>query len=561
MRALPAPVAAEIRAGSIVLGLNERRLTTSQAPAVPSGAATVAAVSHGLLPNIPPWLVSLLRRPSVPLWLLVIGLLVGIIFLLLGLGVAAGVVAALSVAGFVWLRKLGAEVDVADSILPEHEDAATVDALPADPGFVIEPFGVVSVVPPASPGSSIDNTDALRFKTGLRTLFEMNREVTLANPAVRRVSLDIQAIATVTMTTIDPARSIPLRFDGSVRIPIRIKDGLRETFVEAMHYPRIDEPMYRPLADIGSELLLPNVGLIPPDSISLLETNQKFIESYMVGLNHEFARELLWREYPTDQRGSYFRQFWDVSGYQDVDNIGANALREKLYDIPKLHRWSRSSALGDHDNRQPPGSPPKDEVVLSIRGELLKRYPTAVIYAHKAAWQTTDGKIDKSLIRIPVALTDAEEEKPPRDKVKTPLYEAKVIPDITFFGFDLTAKEAKGNPDADDAGWFFVIKERPGEPRFGFDIDRGGAPINSWSDLAWGDVTTQNGIVRINPGMNEYVLTIPPPASEGPDEMAQHLEDKQVRWTRDTNAADVAYVLYQLPVLVAVHAAEMLPKQ
>ncbi|MFT3901538.1 MAG: hypothetical protein QM727_00020 [Niabella sp.] len=26
-----------------------------------------------------------------------------------------------------------------------------------------------------------------------------------------------------------------------------------------------------------------------------METNQKFIESYMVGLNHEFSRELLWR--------------------------------------------------------------------------------------------------------------------------------------------------------------------------------------------------------------------------------------------------------------------------
>jgi hypothetical protein len=33
-----------------------------------------------------------------------------------------------------------------------------------------------------------------------------------------------------------------------------------------------------------------------------------------------------------------------------------------------------------------------------------------------------------------------------------------------------------------------------------------------------------------------------------------------VRWNRNTNAADVAYVLYQLPVLVAVHAAEMLPQ-
>jgi hypothetical protein len=184
-----------------------------------------------------------------------------------------------------------------------------------------------------------------------------------------------------------------------------------------------------------------------------------------------------------------------------------------------------------------------------------------VIYAHKAAWQTkADGTIDKSLIRIPVPLTDAEESQPPRDKVKTPLYEARVDPDITFFGFDLTATEAKGNPDTDDAGWFFVIKERPGEPRFGLDIDRGGAPINSWSDLAWPDVTTQNGLLRINAVMHEYTLTTAPPASEGPDELAQHLEDKQVPWTRNTNAADVAYVLYQLPVLVAVHGAEMLPR-
>jgi len=30
-------------------------------------------------------------------------------------------------------------------------------------------------------------------------------------------------------------------------------------------------------------------------------------------VTHEFARELLWREYPTDSRGSPFRQFWDVS--------------------------------------------------------------------------------------------------------------------------------------------------------------------------------------------------------------------------------------------------------
>ena len=53
----------------------------------------------------------------------------------------------------------------------------------------------------------------------------------------------------------------------------------------------------------------------PDDSVGLLQTNHAFIEAYMVGLNHEMARQLLWAGYPTDCMGSYFRQFWDVSGY------------------------------------------------------------------------------------------------------------------------------------------------------------------------------------------------------------------------------------------------------
>jgi hypothetical protein len=88
-----------------------------------------------------------------------------------------------------------------------------------------------------------------------------------------------------------------------------------EHLVPAMAYPDFEDPMYEKLRDISSELLIPNLNLIPPNTISLLVTNPPFIESYMVGLNHEFGKELLWREYPTDKRGSYFRQFWDVKGY------------------------------------------------------------------------------------------------------------------------------------------------------------------------------------------------------------------------------------------------------
>lgn len=121
--------------------------------------------------------------------------------------------------------------------------------------------------------------------------------------------------------------------------------------------------------------------------------------------------------------------------------------------------------------------------MLVIRGELLKKYPNAVIYAHKARWQTKSDTvltIDKT----------KEREFDPAVPIKSPLYEAKVSPDIYFFGFDLTEDEAKGDDTVDNKpGWFFVIKERPGEPRFGFDIDRdAGDRVWVWNDLTWEDV-------------------------------------------------------------------------
>ena len=274
---------------------------------------------------------------------------------------------------------------------------------------------------------------------------------------------------------------------AGIFVPPRIQEEIGEGFVEPMAYPVIDAPMYEPLKNLSSELFLPNINLIEPNSVTLLETNQPFIESYMVGLNHEFARELLWREYPTDQRGSTFRQFWDVRSFYAPD-ADAEALREKLRDIRPLHRWTRESALGDHDNREE-GTAKEDELVLVIRGELLKRYPTAVIYAHRACWQRTDdgtaadrakdpcsrsGAIDNSKERRLAPLTAEEQGAPPRSKVLTPLFEARIDPDIYFLGFDLTAENARGgsgeHPD-DDPGWFFVIKERPGEPRFGLDAE------------------------------------------------------------------------------------------
>ena len=179
----------------------------------------------------------------------------------------------------------------------------------------------------------------------------------------------------------------------------------------------------------------------------------------MVGLNHEFARELLWREYPTDQRGSTFRQFWDVRSFFNADNLDDEALKEKLRDIPPLHTVvARLRELGDHDHREQ-GGENEDELVLVIRGELLKRYPNAVIYAHRACWQRKDGHArrrdagtrasDPARSTTPVErrlapLTAAEEDKPPRIEGADAALRGEGGSRHLFFGFDLTVDGGQG---------------------------------------------------------------------------------------------------------------------
>src|SRR5262249_55911724 len=157
---------------------------------------------------------------------------------------------------------------------------------------------------------------------------------------------NLTALSSAVVQAIDPAVTVPRRLLGTVMLPQWLVANLAEQFTPAMAYPVFDLPMYKPLADISAELFLPHLNFIPPNSMTLLETNQRFIEAYMVGLNHEMARELLWREFPTDQRGSYFRQFWDVSLVLPPSPSPSD--REKLRDIPELHLWSRHSELGQH---------------------------------------------------------------------------------------------------------------------------------------------------------------------------------------------------------------------
>jgi len=432
-----------------------------------------------------------------------------------------------------------------------------VRRLPKVPDFRFTP---PSRDPPRFQPGERDNAAGTRFKAGLGGNAELFRASSEAGFEKPREPLDAQGMAAHVVAQLHPDLTVPRRVLASLSIPARFRHLVVEQFREVMAYPEFDIAMYKPLSDRSAELFVPNLNLIPPDTITLLETNQRFIEAYMVGLNHEMARELLWREYPTDQQGSYFRQFWDPTPQLSLPGETREHRRERLRDIPPLHHWSLHSKLGEHDHREVVPGAAEEELVLVIRGELLKRYPTAVIYAQRAQWvKNADGTIDLDAERELADLTPAEELAPPASKVRTPLYEAKVDPDIYFFGFDLTEEEARGDdpskPDP-DPGWFFVIRERPGEPRFGFDIERKGG-LNTWNDLAWDDVAPSPAMFIPMAGAPARTLSEPVSPADS-EKHPQWVDDKELHWGSDLRASEVAYILYQAPVLVAVHASEML---
>ena len=449
-----------------------------------------------------------------------------------------------------------------------------VPGLPTSSDFVVSLPG--EGVHPT--GGGADSVEALRFKQALTEMYAAFNSAIDAGDVPSRVSTALDAVAEATMDGLHPDVTVPRRALGGIRLPERFlppRDGGDEplpvprapaavpapdALSEVMAYPVIDLPMFRPLADVSAELFCPHVNLVSANSITLLETNPRFIESYLAGLNHEMARELLWREYPTDQRGSVFRQFWDVRSVLSPPGETPEVRRERLRDITAMHTWDKASGLGTHHNRGLPG----EQLVLVIRGELLKKYPTAVIYAHRADWRRhPDGTPDPTQERTLVTLTPAEEADPPHDKVRIPLFDAKIEPDVYFFGFDLDETDARGgtgeNP-GDDPGWFFVLKERPGDPRFGLDIERTG-PLQVWNDLVWPDVLPTDdgaGPAYIRLDASTPTLTLTAPGGSDVEKADQFAEDRALTWNGQLNSADVAYVLFQSPVLVAVHAREML---
>lgn len=272
---------------------------------------------------------------------------------------------------------------------------------------------------------------------------------------------------------------------------------------DVMGYPEFPQPMFEAVRDLMPELLLAGAEDLPADSVTVLETNPQFIEAFMVGLNHEMARELLWRGFPTDLQGTYFKYFWGAT---------AEVNRDRAPDVPDVHHWDPKRRLGDNLT----SGNAAGQLALVIRGELLRRFPDTVIYAVSV---TPEGGLG----------TDE----------KYPVQRGVLRDDAVFLLFDLTEAEAIGGEDGDGGdGYFFVLQQQPSEPRFGLDELAETETPSSWNQLAWAHVATDpGGYLRVEESSGAVSAVNEP---DGP------------AW--GFNGAHMADILLQRPFRVAIHA-------
>lgn len=281
-----------------------------------------------------------------------------------------------------------------------------------------------------------------------------------------------------------------------------------------MAAPRIDTPVSRDLVALSPDLLLPGLAGLPTESVAAAPTNNRFVESLMVGVNHEFGRELIWRGYPTDQRGTVFHRFWDRS----------TSIAGESDDLPAIdHTWA--GELGTHLLGG------AGQVVLVVRGELLRRYPRTAIYAARAQW--VGGK------RVPVEPAAGADPSSASFPQRHPSFGGTIPQDVTYVGFDLP-DDPRGDPDPAAArpGWFFVFQQPWAETRFGLDATAADPPVGGAADLSWPAVgRTPSGHVDLTAALAG--VTLP-------------------GWGTGASSAQLAAWCEQRPFRVCIHASDLL---
>lgn len=334
------------------------------------------------------------------------------------------------------------------------------------------------------------------------------RVLALAGPPPPAPAVDATQLAGEVGAAIDPnitvEATVAARLELAAPIdPASLTDPLQPLALT----PRFQYPTFELFRDAFPDRVYPGASRIPDDTVAALVVDRAALESFLVGLNHEMSRELLWRGFPL-RHGTYFAQFWQAGR----DEIAA------------IERWAPTSPLGAH----PAPGVTAPSLLLVIRGELLRRIPDVTIYAAPS-----------------IPGPHGKGRAPDLARPHLPLFGGLLHSDIRFLAFDLA-----GPTD----GWYFVFQQHPTAPRFGLDEASAGwgTPPSTWADLQWPQVVASEAefkdLVYIDAGPSSPLADMVAP--DGGSSPLHH------RW--GFSAAHQAHITLQLPALIAIHASRLL---
>lgn len=394
--------------------------------------------------------------------------------------------------------------------------------------FLADPVGAIGayrdVIPPA--GLQPSETPSPRFDANSGP----SGTVWLSHPdASKRVREPFRAEPGTAglVEAVDAAQNPQALLARSVRARIPALAGSGEDVPPRIAVaPRFNVPIYQRLRTESLEYLVPGVGTIPPNSMTVLYANPYFIRSLLAGMNHEMGREFLWREFPTPLDSTWFRSFWHASAD----------------DIAPIAEWRDDTISGAGS-----GAADAAGLVFVIRGELPQRHPKLRLYAVEAEWHAfTDGaKVAHDYRRAK-----------PGGRVETPEFAGQLTPDTFFFGFRLRPDDVAGDntPGSKNGGYFFAFEEMPTAPRFGLEVATEGEAFGSvpatWPTVSWANVSdpASSELARFVALDAAWLVAAGPRQSNGPE---------ADRWAED--AASFARQTLQRPARVLFHGSAMLP--
>jgi hypothetical protein len=318
-------------------------------------------------------------------------------------------------------------------------------------------------------------------------------------PPTGAASLDRGAL----LAALDPAP----RFAAiaSARVAAPPQSGSRDPLAPVSIAPSYPQPAVDALIAVAPELLLPGLDAVLANTVTLATTDQRFVEAFLLGMNHELERELRWRGFPTVPGSTSFSRFWNgPPGQADIAGIAG---------------WAADSPLGAHapgGSGGTAGSSGGADTVLVVRGDLVRRFPGIAVTA--------------------IPLVNGSPDPNPANEL-SPLLRGALDPDLLYAGFAFPPTQA--------ANYAYVLTQQPGAPRFGLDADStlDAASVTRRTDLAWSQLGVE--VVFASPAGPLAGRTIGDPS-----------DSATAVWGR--NSADMAWLTRQAPVRLVMPGPELL---